>query len=76
MVLRQSIVYLRSSLMSSTTIKSIITNRFEVELFQYDDGAYCIRYRTNKDDMYSERITDFGMASFMFDLKVHDLEGN
>jgi len=57
-------------------IKSIITTRFEVELFQHPDGAYCIRYRVRDEDSYSERITDYGMASFMFDLKVADLEGH
>lgn len=59
-----------------TRIKSIITKRFEVELFQYDDGAYCIRYKISDEDKYSERITDYGTASFMFDLKVADLEGH
>ncbi len=62
--------------MNYKTIKAYYMIRFEVELFQYPDGAYCIRYKTNDEDQYSERITDFGTASYMFDLKVHDLEGN
>lgn len=63
--------------LNSKTIKAYYMQRFEVELLQYDDGAYCIRYRVNdNDDEFSERITDYHSAAYMFDIKVRDLEGH
>lgn len=50
--------------------------RYEVELFQTEDGSYCVRYRVHGEDKFSERITDYSTASYIFDLKHHDLEGN
>lgn len=58
------------------TIKSIIAKGYEIELFQDQDGRYRIRYQTPWITKYSEWITDFGTASYMFDLKWEELEGS
>lgn len=58
------------------TVKSFITKKFEVSLVQDYNGRYKITYKTGKTSNESEWITDFGTASFMFDLKIKDLEGN
>ncbi len=57
-------------------IKAYHTQMFEVELLQDRYGRYCIRYKTPVKDEQSEWITDFSLASFMFDLKIKDLEGH
>lgn len=58
------------------TIKSYMTKTYEVELFQDEYGRYCVRYEVGGHNEYSEWITDFGTASYIFDLKIQDLEGH
>ncbi len=58
------------------TVKCIYMPHYEVELMQDPDGAYLVRYRVHDEDHYSERITDYGTASYIFDLKHQDLQGN
>ena len=62
----------------SKTIKSIGTNRFEIELVEVDSGKYCIKthiYNEEKVD-FSELINDYNNAAYLFDIKVRELEGN
>lgn len=58
------------------TIKAIHTKRYEVELVQLDN-AYYIAHNTSvlNEPKFSENITDYNTASFLFDLKVEELEG-
>ncbi len=56
-------------------IKGFSTQKFEVELLQDIDGRYYIRYMTHNNEKFSEFITDFGTASYLFDLKIQELEG-
>jgi hypothetical protein len=57
-------------------IKAISTNRYEVELSKDQDDMYQIKYVSNilVGASYSECLQDYGMASYLFDLKVADLE--
>ncbi len=65
-------------MLHAKVIKCIGTKRFEVELFQLESGFYCIKHDNKKEGKvaFSETINDFKTASFMFDLKVQELEGN
>lgn len=58
------------------TIKCIYLPRYEVELFMDRDGMYCVRYQVHGEDHYSEQISDYQTASYFFDLKHQELEGN
>ena len=60
------------------TVKMIGTRLFEVVLIQQDSGIYIIQYHRKSDSGfdYSEDIQDFKTASFLFDLKVQEMEGN
>lgn len=59
------------------TVKLIATNKFEVEMLVAKDDSYYIRYHKLflDNSEFSERITDFKTASYLFDLKVQELEG-
>ncbi len=61
----------------SKSIKAFSNNRFNVELIQASDDVYTIKYENFKfgEPVYSENITDFNTASFLFDLKIEELEG-
>lgn len=55
-------------------VKSLITYKFSVEMFQDGYGRYCIIYSSPFGETQSEWITDFGMASHLFDLKIAELQ--
>lgn len=57
-------------------IKAVNTPQFEIEMYQDGYGRYRIRYKYLGKVSYSEYITDFGTASFMFDVKLKELEGH
>lgn len=57
-------------------IKGYCTKMFEVELIQDRYGRYCVRYKTPIKDEQSEWMTDYSLASYLFDLKIRDLEGH
>lgn len=57
-------------------VKAFHTKMFEVELVQDRYNRYCIRWKTSVKDEQSEWINDFSTASYMFDLKIRDLEGH
>ena len=57
-------------------VKGYFTHKFEVEMQQDENGRYRIRYFKLGEEQYSEWITDYGTASYMFDLKLQELEGN
>lgn len=59
------------------TIKLIDTFRYKVELARLQDDSYIINYRSKIVGLEnkSETIKDYNIASFLFDLKVEELEG-
>ncbi len=59
------------------TVKHIGTQRFEVAVLRDQDDMYCIAYQTafSPHISYSEQISDYSMATFLFDLKLNELEG-
>ena len=60
----------------ATTIKSVGNNHFTLELVELDSGMYCVRFEANEKMHFSEKILDYNTASYMFDLKLQELEGN
>lgn len=58
-------------------LKSVSKKRYDVGLYEKPTGAYVIVFEdtANETTHASEIIQDYNMASFMFDLKVQDLEG-
>lgn len=58
-------------------IKSITTNRYSVELIEDIDSQYTVLYThiSMPETKVSESINDFYMASYIFDVKVQELEG-
>lgn len=59
-------------------IKMIGTKRYEVILRQDQDEMYFIEYENREENVVrkSELLTDFMLASYLFDVKVTELEGN
>jgi hypothetical protein len=59
------------------TIKSIDTKLFKVELLEVEKGYEVVWERFSKEKNYTtvETIKDYGIATYLFDLKVRDLEG-
>lgn len=62
----------------SRIVKGYICDKYEVELMQDEEGRYFVRYALPalEEEHFSEFITDYGTASYMFDLKIQELEGN
>jgi hypothetical protein len=59
------------------TIKAYNTKRFKVELYETTGNSYIIKYEnTYSEAQYSEVLNDYNMASYLFDLKIDELEGN
>lgn len=63
---------------SDKLIKALNTSRYTIELFQTPSDSYVIKYRNNKNyaTSFSEPMKDYKMASYMFDLKADELDGN
>jgi hypothetical protein len=59
-------------------IKSITTKRYTIELTEKNDGMYYIYYdgKNMKHARLSEAIKDFNTATYLFDLKLREFEGN
>lgn len=64
--------------LNDKTIKSYFGKRFSVELMETPSGLFIIRY--DKADymtpQYSEAIKDYNTASYLFELKLDELEGH
>jgi hypothetical protein len=58
------------------TIKKILTRAYNIEMFQDKACRYRICYESRGVTRYSEWITDYSTASYMFDLKLQELEGS
>ena len=60
------------------TIKSILTERFEIKLVQSKSGLYYVAYNTKglEKPISSESIKDLNIAMLCFDVKLQELEGH
>lgn len=56
------------------TIKKVETKNFEIQLIETDAG-YTVLYENAVQGGESENTLDYNTASFLFDLKLQDLEG-
>lgn len=55
-------------------VKKVIMKGFEIEMYKdskYDE--YRIRYETKEGISHSERIKDYSMATYLFDIKLQEL---
>jgi hypothetical protein len=58
-------------------IKSICTDKYEVSLYKDSDDMWVIYTNKYSDgNSLSENISDFNMASYLFDIKVQEFEGH
>ncbi len=55
-------------------IKAVLTNKYEVELFQTETGYYT-SVRTQYHTQVSFSIPDYNMVSYMFDMALIAIEG-
>lgn len=62
--------------MDGKLVKAIIAGRYEVSLYEMDDGTFSVQYSTDDiGTVNTHNISDLRMALFMFDTKVDELEG-
>lgn len=61
---------------NNITVKSILTPYFELSMVQDNNGRYCVIYTINQKSVQSEWITDYNTASYIFDIKMQELEGH
>ena len=57
-------------------VKMLGNKHFCVEMFELENGHYFIRTESGNEAELSESIEDFNTASFLFDLRVQELEGH
>lgn len=64
--------------MTSKLIKSITTNKFEIMLCELPNGQYVVCYETTLSEglIFGEPVSDYNNASFMYDIKLKELEGH
>ena len=60
------------------TIKSVNTNRFELSLYQLENGLFMVRSEIVDRNMVtdSQEVKDLKTANDMFEYKLQSLEGN
>lgn len=58
-------------------IKSVHTKRYDVYLYETSQGFQILYDHENQDGIRaSEVIKDYGIASYLFDLKLDEFEGH
>lgn len=58
-----------------TLIKEVLTKKYQILLSKTPGGNYYISYHSPYEfDAISEAITDYETASFLFDVKLQELE--
>lgn len=62
--------------MNAKVIKMIGTKNFVLSLYESVSGRYYIEYEHKEKVTMSEPMDDFNNASYLFDLKLQELEGN
>lgn len=61
--------------MNSKTIKLISTKKYELGLFELPNGQYVVMYELNDGKVtISENIQQYSAASYLFDIKLEELE--
>ena len=58
-----------------TLVKAIINKKFSISLYQ-NGNKYCVSWLVNRIENNSELINDYKTASFLFDMKLQELEGH
>ena len=58
------------------TIKAICKARYEVRLVETEAGKYRVCYQVNEKQTIGELISDYSIASKIFELKLIELEGH
>ncbi len=58
------------------TIKLMATKHYEVILVELPSGSYRVGCEVHGQTTFSETIKDFNTASYIFDLKLRELEGH
>lgn len=62
--------------MKLIVIKAIRQDKFDIMLGEDEAGRYVIVYEVNEHQHASDPIKDFALATFMFDMKLRELEGH
>jgi hypothetical protein len=59
-------------------IKALNTSKYSIELVETPSHMYVVQYEAKRygERQYSEPVNDYNTASFLFDLKIEELEGN
>lgn len=62
--------------MENQTIKQVETKKYSISLIQASNDLYYVvyKYKTTGESHASEALRDYGIASYLFDLKISDLE--
>lgn len=59
------------------TVKMIGTRRYEIALIEIvESGKYMVIYSKENDNYCSDEISDYSMASSLFDIKLAEIEGH
>ena len=60
------------------TVKSFSTEKFDVALLELPNGRYVVAYQTLLSDgpIIGEPVADYHNASFLYDIKIKELEGH
>lgn len=61
----------------NTAVKYVSNQRYEIGVLKDQDDMYCVAYYAvgMEDVHHGEQLTDYNMATFLFDLKFAELEG-
>lgn len=57
-------------------VKAVFDPLFEISMVQDINGRYRVEFGRGEAIEFSEWIVDYKMASFMFDMKLQELEGH
>lgn len=58
------------------TIKMIATKRYEISIVEISSGQYKVAYEILGKTVISESMNDYNTASFLFEMKRVELDGN
>lgn len=62
--------------MGLKVIKKISMSKFDLQIVELPSGQYQIISETQTEKQTSEKLSDYGIASFLFDMKLRELEGH
>ena len=58
------------------TVKSISRPHFEIRLVETESGAYRVCYSQGEEKVVGEPVSDYSLATMLFDMKLIELEGH